>query len=73
MSAYLNLDIEMLKNRVTSRDLAQCLGKSYNTVRDKLTKHGRLTLDEAEKIRSEKFPNCTLDYLFAKDESLKSA
>ena len=71
MSAYVNL--EMLKNRVTSYDLAKCIGKSYNTMRDKLTKRGRLTLDEAEKIRCEKFPKCTLDYLFVTDTVYKNS
>ncbi len=73
MSAYVNLDVEMVKNRVTSYDLAECIGKSYNTMRDKLTKRGRLTLDEAERIRAEKFPKCTLDYLFITDGNIKSA
>lgn len=67
MSLYTNLDIEMLRNHITSYDLAECLGKSYNTIRDKLTKPNRLLLDEALKINSEKFPDLKFEYLFHRE------
>lgn len=69
---YPNLDAEMARKGIKRKDLAGLFSGRIPTVSDKLNGKYPLSLDEAEKIRSEYFPDLTLDYLFDKKESCVS-
>ena len=61
---YRNLEAELARKNITRAQLAQVLGISVATVSEKMTKPGRLKIDEAITIRDALFPDMKLDYLF---------
>lgn len=63
---YKNLQAEIVRNNVSKENLAQAIGKSYQTIMLKLSGKYPFTLDEAFEIRSRYFPNYSIDYLFKK-------
>lgn len=65
---YPNLRSEMTKRRVTTRALSEALGVWRETVSKKLCGKRPLALREAQTIREQFFPDCTLDYLFGEKE-----
>lgn len=60
---YPNLELEMFKAKITSKELAKNCGISEGAMRNKRKGRTALTLDEAEAIKA-LFPNCAWDYLF---------
>lgn len=61
---YRNLEAELARKNITRVQLAQILGINVATCSEKLTKPGRLRIDEAMTIRDTLFPDMNLDYLF---------
>lgn len=61
---YENLEIEMTRNKVTKRAIANHLGIHENSLGYKLA-HGSITIEEAFEIKRHFFPNYELSYLFA--------
>ncbi len=61
---YENLEIEMTRNKVTKRAIANHLGIHENSLSYKLT-HGSISIEEAFEIKRQFFPNFELSYLFA--------
>lgn len=62
---FKNLRAEMARKGITNLLIAKELGINPATVSEKLTKPGRLKLDEAQAIRDKWFPELTIDYLFS--------
>jgi DNA-binding XRE family transcriptional regulator len=63
-----NLEAEMARKGINKSDLAECLEVRYATVIDKTKGRSQFSIAEAFKIKDHFFPNCPLEYLFAKDE-----
>lgn len=61
---YRNLEAELARKNITRAQLAEILGINVSTVSEKMTKPGRLKIDEAITIRDALFPDLKLDYLF---------
>ena len=61
---YRNLEAELVRKNVSRAQIAEALGINVATASEKMTKPGRLKLDEAIKIRDKFFPDLKLDYLF---------
>lgn len=66
---YRNLKAEMTRNEVQRKDIADFLGIRYATVVDKINGKYQFKLEEAFSIKKRFFPNLSLEYLFAADES----
>lgn len=66
---YRNLEAELARKNVTRAQLAKILGINIATVSEKLTKPGRLRIDEAFRIRDNLFPDLKIDYLFQTGKS----
>lgn len=62
---YKNLEVEMTRSDVTKYQIAECIGKTYNTVLQKLNGNYPFTLDEAFKIHQQFFPETNFSELFA--------
>lgn len=65
---YRNLRAEMARNGVTIGEVAQMLNVRFATVSDKMHGRSRFYFDEASKIKTEFFPECSLEYLFEQKE-----
>ncbi|TNJ68188.1 XRE family transcriptional regulator [Paenibacillus hemerocallicola] len=63
-----NLEAEMARKRITKGDISKFLGVRYATVIDKTKGKSRFTIDEALKIKTHFFPNCSVEYLFEINE-----
>lgn len=68
-----NLEAEMARKGLKRKDLASLFKGRSATVSDKLNGKTPLLLDEAYRIQSTFFPECTLDYLFARDQKQNPA
>ena len=66
---YRNLKAELARNDLTLADVAKVLGVKTSTMSMKMNKPNRLKFEEARKIQSTLFPNLSMSYLFATDES----
>lgn len=64
---YPNLELEMFKRHITSRQLADACGISESAMRNKRKGRAAFTLPEAEKVFS-MFPGCEWEYLFARSD-----
>ena len=64
-----NLEAEMARNKVTQVKLAEILGITPTTLSFKMNGKSTLSLKECVEIKRKAFPDKTLDYLFAKDET----
>jgi len=62
---YRNLEAELARKNVSRLELSKILGINVATMSEKMTKPGRLKLEEARKIRDALFPDMKIDYLFA--------
>lgn len=62
-----NLEIEMTRNKITKKELAEVIGMPTRTFFDKLSGKSKFTTEEAFKIRDAFFPDLTLDYLFEQE------
>ncbi|WP_440706227.1 XRE family transcriptional regulator [Heyndrickxia oleronia] len=64
-----NLRAEMAREGITMVDIANFLNVRYATVNEKVNGKYRFYYDEALKIKNRFFPNQSLEYLFANDDS----
>ncbi len=64
-----NLEAEMARNKVTQVKLAEILGITPTTLSFKMNGKSTLSLKECVEIKRKAFPDKTLDYLFATDET----
>jgi len=67
-----NLVAEMARKGLKRKDLAPLFKGRNATVSDKLNGKSPFLLDEAYRIQSTFFPDCTLDYLFARNDQQKT-
>lgn len=65
---YINLEFEMKKIGKTSEDLAILLNKSRKSSTNRLSGKIDFSLDEIILIKTNWFPDKTLDYLFEKKQ-----
>lgn len=70
---YRNLRAEMAREGIDYEDIAKALGVSQSTVSRKMNGQGKFFYDETLAIRNKFFPDCTLEYLFEKNEQLITA
>lgn len=61
---YNNLDKEMQRRNLSQKDIERLFESDEILVAQKLCKQSSFTLKEAEKIRSELFPDTEITYLF---------
>lgn len=66
---YRNLEAELARRGITRAELAKVLGINIATMSEKLNYNGRLKLSEAQTIRDKLFPEHTVDYLFATEQT----
>lgn len=64
-----NLRAEMTRHNVTPLMIAQAIGKTVKSVKNKMAGRTNFTISEACAIKEKFFPDMTLDYLFAKGEA----
>lgn len=69
---YRNLEAEMRRANVNKYQLANCIGKTYNTVLQKMSGKYPFTLDEAMKIHQEFFPQLEFTNLFEAEDDTKT-
>lgn len=65
--AYLNLKAEMAKEGISIERISKLLGLHRNSVSNKINGSSSFTIEEAEKIHNEFFPEKKLLYLFEKN------
>lgn len=63
---YPNLELEMVRTRITREDVAHALGKSYQTVHAKMVGDIGFTLDEAFAVKNLLKTEMSLEELFKK-------
>lgn len=68
-----NLQAEMKRNGLNSLVIANAIGKSDKTVRDKISERTQFDIYEAMSIRDKFFPGLRLEYLFARGKSTVDA
>lgn len=68
--AYLNLKAEMAKKDVSIESISRLLGIHRNSVSNKLNGISSFSIEEAEKIHNEFFPNTKLLYLFKNTKNI---
>lgn len=66
---YRNLEAEMKRAAVDRYQLAKCIGRTYNTILQKINGNYPFTLDEALKIHQEFFSNVDFFMLFSTEET----
>ena len=66
---YPNLEIEMLRKKITNKALARIIGVSDKTIQNKMHGETEFTLPEAMTIM-ELFPEFNLTYLFEKSDKV---
>lgn len=64
-----NLEAEMKRNKISRSDIANLLGLSYRTIHSRFNGESEWGYTECVKVRDAYFPDKTLDYLFATDET----
>lgn len=60
---YMNIKVEMMRNKVTQKDIADFLGVNAANVSYKINGYRPLRVSELVAIRNKFFPDATLDYL----------
>ena len=63
-----NLKAEMVRNRITHKQLASFLGISTKTVSNKIAGSYDWKYRETVKVRNEFFPDLEIEYLFGREE-----
>lgn len=63
-----NLRAEMARHAVRTADIAERIGRSERSVREKIKGSVQFSIGEARTIKETLFPDCSLEYLFATDE-----
>lgn len=61
---YRNLKAEMERFGISTKNIAECIGKNERTVRNKLNGDTDFSWSETCKIQHEFFPEISKDYLF---------
>lgn len=64
-----NLEAEMKRNKISRSDIANLLGLSYRTIHSRFNGESEWGYTECVKVRDAYFPDKSLDYLFAADET----
>lgn len=64
-----NLEAEMKRNKISRSDIANLLGLSYRTIHSRFNGESEWGYTECVKVRDAYFPDKSLDYLFATDET----
>lgn len=67
---YPNLSAELKRNNKKYEDIANLLNIGIATVNEKMTGKSDFKLKEFKKLKSEWFPECTLEYLSITREEL---
>lgn len=62
-----NLRAEMGREKISIASIANLIGKTRDTVSNKIDGDTNFTIEEAQLIRDSYFPGMTLEYLFAKE------
>lgn len=65
---YRNLEAELKRQGISRGEIATAIGVNIATVSAKLTRPGRLKLDEAIRIQETFFPKMDIKYLFECEE-----
>lgn len=68
---YRNLLAEMARKCITKKQIAKFLKVRDATISDKINGKYSFKLDEAFKIKKEFFPQLSIEYLFAVEDSQK--
>lgn len=63
--AYPNLEAEMTRHNITSKDIAQAIGKSSDTVNNWLKGKGDFPVGIAFAVQEKFFSDCSISYLFS--------
>ena len=64
MVIVLNLEAEMVRNKISRSDIAKLLGLTYRTILSKFNGERKWGYEECVKIRDTYFKDKTLEYLF---------
>lgn len=64
MVIVLNLEAEMVRNKISRSDIAKLLGLTYRTILSKFNGESKWGYEECVKIRDTYFKDKTLEYLF---------
>lgn len=64
----MNLKAEMARKNISIEELAAVLGIHRNSASAKLNGKSQFTIEEAFTIKEHFFNDCTLEYLFRRDE-----
>ncbi len=67
--AYENLRVEMARNNLYIKDIAESCGYNRNTLARKLSRKSPINLDEAFHIQQKVFPDLDIRYLFANSDA----
>lgn len=59
-----NLRKEMMRSKITQKDISEILGITKKSVNEKINGHTEFTLKEIQLIHESYFKGLTLDYLF---------
>ena len=60
-----NLNAEMARRKIDIKSLAKITGIQYETLKNKLSGKTEFKRSEMYRIKTDVFPLCTIDYLFA--------
>lgn len=63
-----NLEAEIVKKKLTRKEVAKCAGIGTRTLYDKINGLSKFSTEEAFALQKELFPECSLDYLFEQIE-----
>lgn len=63
---YNNLEAEIVRKKIKKQDIAQTIGRTYNTLNLKIAGKYPFTYDEALIIQEKYFPECDFKELFKK-------
>ena len=61
---FINLNAEMARYDITQEDICKCISKCRSNVSEKMNGRREFSLKEIKLIRTNLFPDCSLDYLF---------
>ena len=64
------LRTEMYKRKITGKDIGKCINRSEKSISNKIHERSDFTRKEMFLIKSNFFPEFSLDYLFESDNNL---
>lgn len=68
-----NLRAEMTRHGISASDIANLLGITENTARNKISGRTKFSVDEALKVNYDLFPDNDLSYLFSTGSEPKAS